>query len=1499
MSRVISPACPPTRPPVRLGDCDCDCDCHLFAFPLPVPTVYPPRSRIKLADPSIAMPGLFSRLKARDGLRSKKKQTGNDLANALPAKPKWDDAYTRKTVEPEEIHELLHYCTEELKARGLDLPFLLLPFRPTSDPSAVRTFVRHFFDHGYALRGETLVQELRMTEPMVISGVVKWCWSRLQGGVVGWDAYELFKVGEYDSNKARDSFKTFIPISVENGARQRIIFDFFDLIAAVAAHGKSNGFGGRQLSRMAAWWAFEHKDTGSGFDGGYKAWLSAADATSHLFFAYLRSLTPEQSPTGISLLPRSLEKLLKDTAYPPPRSQGMMTSTNKLVMMVDAVSPTPFALLRRAGHFQYRDTDHGLQEFSNYEDPVKALTEECLRVLKAISAANQSQASSVKHSTSLRDASWSRFEDMGFSTPLAEEEEDTDENGTAPRHPQAMRRTPAPGNDLARPTTPSWADFLSSGFVDDNGGRPNLLLPPDKVLPPIETGIRQHSSSQSHRPRLESDRHLEPGELASITIIELDDAFWWVWMSSLAPEETADRKSAFGRCALIETRISSARWIVMEEMVAGAAPEPQEGAYIAEKKSFFSWTKRSKTLRRKSIGKHALEREANGAHFGDSKTSVGGDTHARVQAKAAQLRAMKDREQQAASQATTRRGRTDAERLAEKTNSVFTLQPHIVGEASSAMKWVKKYDKGTIKDAYMANSNAGRGLAVSPAPSEHTNGASIANGSIAHGATAVGANGHAAAEQSGPEVPAKDVAAATTSSIRRDSVQSPPPETVETPKQATPEPVEQPASPPPPPKDIALPVVAAVEADELNAAPESRKLQKANLPANKEKSGLRKLFARKQRASKLPENAPAEVNEMLRQAQHTPEPPVQQTPTPAATPSRSMDEETAVRASGDSATPAASTPRGPVTPPAQDSDVPKSAEQTLPEGGNAESRDEFSRFDQGPLADQPAFVPEDDEDDATPPPIARHPPRQETLPASETPKEELSQSAGPGVQDRWAQIRKNAAQRAAVRPKEETTRSSPSRTGDGDDDTSGEENPTLETIAVQVKQWEPATFATTSSSKSTMVMPTGPSSSESSGSVESGVIWRTFCFEDGGGAPTGRLARRGSAAKSSGGFEGRVGSAGGVASASAAVAVVSDWDDDGSAVEAPTGRLGMEEEEEDVGGCEGDRAGGEMAVEVAGHPALLPLDLARGALGRRVEVDELALGVLVLHADDVVLFNVGGGADADEAAHAEDLAGELGVAQVAADALAEVDVLEAVDAVDALEARDAEGEAVHAVDEAEDHVVLRVDVEDATRDDGPQGAPVAGGRGRGGADEDHVGDEAEGVALGEGLQAGVDGGGAEGVADEGDGALALDAVDEGVGEEAARLVGAVAGAAEGVVDARRGGEDLDGPEGGPERGEDGALDDLALEGLPRERADEVAQRRAEREQRLHLVPQREDLRVGVEDAPRPRHVGLGVEPAVDADGDAQAALVLFLLLLCRFLCLCLLLPFTLLPVVGR
>ena len=881
-----------------------------------------------------------------------------------------------------------------------------------------------------------------------------------------------------------DSFRTFIPLSVDNPARSQIIFDFFDLMSAIAAHGKTNGFGGRKLSRMAAWWAFEQRDTGSGFEGGYKAWLryathrralltpkrtvltlrSAADATSHLFFAYLRSLAPQPHRGGISMLPLSLQKLLQDTEYPPHPPTLMLSSTNKVVMIVDTVSPTPFALLRRGNHFQYRDEDRVLREFSEYEDPILALTEECRRVLKAISAANQTAAvSSSKHSTSLRDASWSRFEDIGFGGALEEEvDEDDAASNVAGRRQRGLRTTPMSGDGLARPTTPSWADFLSSGFVDDGPNSPtNLLLPPDKVLPPIDTGLRQRSS-QSHRPRLESDRHLEPGELASITRFDLDDSFWWVWMSSLAPEETAERKSAFGRCAVIETKIRTGRWLVMEEMVKGAAVEPEAGAYIAEKKSFFSWTRRSKGVnRRKSTGKQALDRNQGfltpGSALGVSKTSIGPEQQAKIQAAAQRLQARQLQEERAAQQSPGRRGRNDADAAAEKTNSVFTLQPVIVSEASLPMKWASKYDKEAIREAYLSNSNAGRGL--------QTNGHSATNG-----------------YDHPPEVPAKEPAQQYLASpaTLKPSISSPafdrdsgvdysekaleaPPET---------HPAERSGAPgrstplPPPPKEephsAEIPRERQVVSPLPDLSPESkkhagRKLHKDN--REKEKAtggaggGLRKLFGRKNRTSKLPENAAADVNGMLAARGPTPEPaaPLQaeelekpalsrndtEFVTPREEPSDPMPHSLVSR----NLTPGSVTPRTPIAP----EPVYEPSVDTVSRVDTAEAREadhEFSRFDQGPLTDQPAFVPDESDaetEDAVPPPIARN--RSPTADVPISPIEETAEGAKPApVQDRWAQIRKNAAERAAKRQSEEQSRGGQSKTTDGDDDTSGEES---------------------------------------------------------------------------------------------------------------------------------------------------------------------------------------------------------------------------------------------------------------------------------------------------------------------------------------------------------------------------------------------------------------------------------------------------------------------------
>ncbi|KAK4947959.1 hypothetical protein LTR66_014155, partial [Elasticomyces elasticus] len=632
---------------------------------------------------------------------------------AVPPKPRYASSWNSKEVVPEEVQDLIHACTQEMKSRAdaLDTPLLLLPFRPGTDPSSARTFIRNFF-HTNAqgsdqYRGTSLQQELRLTDPIVLCSIIKWCWSRMPGGVVTWNVYEMFTVGEQgvvvctESKMTVSAFDSFIPMCVESEARRAIIYDFFDLLSAIAAHGKTNGLGGRKLSRMAGWWAFDHSDDGKGFEGGYKSWARSADATSHLFFAYLRSQSPDviTGISGISQLPRSLQALVAQTEYPPETPVLMQTSTAKVVMIVDAVSPTPFALLRRAKHFEYRDDDRVLQQLSAFEDPTLALTEECKRVLDCISSANHSSVPSSNDSRApiRSDESWSRFQDMGFSSFPNGDNGTQNLNGSTPtgfrREPQGLR-SGSRKRDHVRPTTPSWADFLNTGFADENGtnGVSPLLLPPEKFLPPI-------GDSRAIQSDLEGE-DLEPGELASITQFELDGTFWWVWMTSLAGEEPVDRKAVFGRCALIETNIGG-NWLLMEEQVKGASPMQEEGAYIAEKKGRFSaFTRRGKLGRRRSSVKQPAgpEREPfnRAVSTTPSITSIPPDQQARIKAAAAALAQKQD--QQALESSGQRRGRHE-ETVSTKTNSVFTLG--LMGDAAPAMKWANDFDKSALRAKYL------------------------------------------------------------------------------------------------------------------------------------------------------------------------------------------------------------------------------------------------------------------------------------------------------------------------------------------------------------------------------------------------------------------------------------------------------------------------------------------------------------------------------------------------------------------------------------------------------------------------------------------------------------------------------------------------------------------------------------------------------------------------------------------------------------------------------
>jgi hypothetical protein len=583
---------------------------------------------------------------------------------------------------------------------------------------------------------------------------------------------------------------------------------------------------------------------------------------------------------------------------------------------------------------------------------------------------------------------------------------------------------------------------------------------------------------------LQTYEDLEPGELASINRFDLDDTFWWVWMSSLSAEETTERKAVFGRCTLIETRIRGAKWLVMEEQVKGASPGPEEGAYIAEKKGRFSF--RTRLGRRKSTGKkptppkEPYNRTTSNTPM--SKTSIGPDQHARVQAAAARL-AQKERDEKAAEQQSQRRARTD-DAVSTKTNSVLTLQPHLLTEAGPAMKWDKRFGEGAkdreaLRAHYLGDANLGKG--------SRDNLLATANGGTSM-------RSHNISTRDLPAIPQSEVDA---TSMRRDASPAPAPSaeppvngtTLKAEGSSTPVPLRKTISPSaldekPIPQDDQLdthpalrkpiperkPVApvkqessAPVEEEPVPApAPEPtkksppKKLKKKDGGGGGGGGGFRKLFGKKKAENPAPPppKEPAQPvvsvpyeQQQVESGRHTPLPEKNHTP----------PREPSLRA-----------PSPPVEQSKSISAVSHDyREPTYPAPSNSsvqeqqEAKQAFARFDQGPMDDMPAFVPdEDSDDDLAAPNVPRHPTQSSHAQDAVTPTQqtfkddvsedsvELTRQASPS-QDRWAQIRKNAAERAARLSEEQSRRSQSQSARTDEGETSGEE--TIESRVARIK----------------------------------------------------------------------------------------------------------------------------------------------------------------------------------------------------------------------------------------------------------------------------------------------------------------------------------------------------------------------------------------------------------------------------------------------------------------
>lgn len=460
------------------------------------------------------------------------------------------------------------------------------------------------------------------------------------------------------------------------------------------------------------------------------------------------------------------------------------------------------------------------------------------------------------------------------------------------------------------------------------------------------------------------------------------------------------------------------------------------------------WTKRSRLGRRRSVGRSDAPPETP-AKFDPSipptlsRTKIGPDQAAKIQAAAMSLR------QQQTQLENQSRSPAGNQRSSARTHSVFTLQPVILSEATPAMKWASKYDRDAIRDAYLNN------LPLSDGPSRPDT------------------------ERSLPALPTEDPDEEVEEKKPRPvSLMPPPPVPMSKPEpinrsertngsngsdskpapisKATPvapsptfSPMNHPALIPPSPSTNGRASPAPLSPPLSPPGQMSRTSNSSTPEKIKKASRFMSFFSsKKAEPAATGRLAPQPIENSSNASLTLPNANLGRRLSMQKKRNAPVTFQGTVTASSQgqlvpSATPTSSTPEP----------RPQRHESGSSNPGSEEVRvatHAFSSFDQGPL-DAPAFVPDDSPDVTEPssPAVEARP----TVPEKED-SVSISEDSAPNsppdampVQDRWAQIRKNAAERAKVVPK--ASEESDARGSIDDGETSGEE--TIESRVARIK----------------------------------------------------------------------------------------------------------------------------------------------------------------------------------------------------------------------------------------------------------------------------------------------------------------------------------------------------------------------------------------------------------------------------------------------------------------
>lgn len=327
----------------------------------------------------------------------------------------------------EKVKGVIHVITAELKEKGPDVEFLMIPFRPEQTNDKLLTLLNQLFPlgNGQPVNEKKQLRIVSKADVWTLFQCLKYIWCRLPNSeIIGWKSYLEFKFREEDKKFPRKSFLEIMPQCLASPNHASIVYDFFDLIISISSNSRVNKMSARKISKMCAIWAFSKQIPNSdiqdydfesaamksfapnnSIQDGLDQWIPASDAMFHLLLAFLRSFVPQDLESA--KLPRTLKSLLFNNQYPPRKSTAYTSETILTIPLVtlktDVFSRKPWQLLERCNDlldFSDHDAFEAREDYAllkslfrkknTVEGISRKMSQESRRLMKAMS---------TKHST--------------------------------------------------------------------------------------------------------------------------------------------------------------------------------------------------------------------------------------------------------------------------------------------------------------------------------------------------------------------------------------------------------------------------------------------------------------------------------------------------------------------------------------------------------------------------------------------------------------------------------------------------------------------------------------------------------------------------------------------------------------------------------------------------------------------------------------------------------------------------------------------------------------------------------------------------------------------------------------------------------------------------------------------------------------------------------------------------------------------------------------------